>query len=486
MRIFSNRIALARLIVICLLYFFGGRHSLLAQNPLSPSASRYAGLLSGQVNPASLSFNVPTWTVHLGSTQAYFQNNLVSMQRLNVLGLIAGNDVSIELDNQNNRNAGPINADVLIQDHIDKPLTMQLGSQVMPIGLFFQFNKHAFGLSNQLRQNIYWDGFGARGFRQIWEGIRYEPLRDSLVSSPGMKFQADLYIETSLSYAYRFYETRREAMSAGVSVKLLNGLQTYQLDMTGFDYRVRFDSVFFTRFEGTYGRAVGNQGLGSGLGLAFDLGFNYVKIDQQAKRQSRTQSGIRCFNFAGKLRVRKPVPDYLWKLGVSWLDLGLINYDAPFFAVNSSGRYSTLGRFFTVGEPDFDADFLGELANNGVVAGTPSFSVGAPTALSVQFDGKIYPGVYLFAGIIQRTPMFGQFSMRRTNTLTVIPRVEHPLGEFAIPVTLTEYRYFNLGLSARIGPLAFGTDRFGTLFGLQRFSGADAWFSLNLFEFWRF
>jgi hypothetical protein len=40
-------------------------------------------------------------------------------------------------------------------------------------------------------------------------------------------------------------------------------------------------------------------------------------------------------------------------------------------------------------------------------------------------------------------------------------------------------------LSARIGPVSFGTDRLGELFGLKRVRGLDAYVSVDLFRFWR-
>ncbi|GEM_PF-1946734 len=457
-----------------------------AQNPLLIGSGGYAALYAGQVNPSALSFNKSNWTVHLPGAGASFQNNLISMQRVNLLSVMAGADVSIEIDNINNNRFGPAQGDVLIQEHIEQPLRLQQGAWTMPLGIYFQYQKHAFGLYSQLRQQIYWSGLSASGFKQLWEGILFEPLRDSTISNPGLRLQLDAWGEIGASYAYRFYETRTEAMSLGITAKALLGLQTLHLEMEAFDYTIRFpDTARFDRFEGQYARSLGDAGIQSGGGFALDLGFTYVKIDQQSTRRAGKNSKINCFNFAGKIRIRREVPEHLWKVGVSWLDLGLINYNAPYFVINSFANYSTRGKFFDFSQRDFDANFIGRLQANGAVAGDVSFSVGAPTALSLQFDGRIYQDFYLYAAILQRTPLFGTFKMRRTNYLAVSPRFELGWAEIGLPVTLTEYHYLNLGLSARLGPVLFGTDRFGSLFGLQRISGADAYVAVNVFDFWK-
>lgn len=182
--------------------------------------------------------------------------------------------------------------------------------------------------------------------------------------------------------------------------------------------------------------------------------------------------------------MRKDAPDYLWKLGVSLLDVGVIRYNANQYAVNSQATYSTQARFFDLSQRNHDAGLMDPLIAGGNVIASTGFTVGAPTAMSVQFDGKIYEQFYFYAGWVQRMPFLGDYSMRRTNYLTAAARFELPYVEVNIPMTWIEYEWLNIGLSTRIGPVMIGTDGIGSLLGLHRSSGADIYFGLNLFEFW--
>jgi hypothetical protein len=221
-----------------------------------------------------------------------------------------------------------------------------------------------------------------------------------------------------------------------------------------------------------------------GIVFAVDLGYTYVKIDTYTSRRPKKRRSTRSFNFRRGGPVRKDAPDYLWKLGVSVLDLGLIRYNSTQYAINSSATYNTTTKFFDLSQRNYDAGLMTPLLANGPAIATNGFSVGAPTALSVQFDGKVYEQFYFYAGWVQRLPLLGDFSMRRTNYLTAAARFELAKLEVNVPMTLIEYEWLNIGFSARFGPLMIGTDGFGSLFGLHRSSGADVYFGLNLFEFW--
>lgn len=152
--------------------------------------------------------------------------------------------------------------------------------------------------------------------------------------------------------------------------------------------------------------------------------------------------------------------------------------------MNSSGSYTTTTRFFDLSQQNYDAGLMDPLRANGAVIASTGFTVGAPTALSVQFDGKLYEQFYFYAGWVQRLPLLGDYSMRRTNYLTAAARFELPMVEVNIPMTLIEYQWLNIGLSARMGPMIIGTDGIGSLLGLHRSSGADIYFGFNFFEFW--
>lgn len=456
-----------------------------AQNPILYSAGRYAGIHGVQLNPSALSFNKPYWSVTLGGGGINVQNNLLSLTPVAWPRLALGADLFIKADNARNRLNGPVTGDVIAQEHIDQPLLLQQSLWVMPLGITFQLGKHGFALSNQIRQELFVEGLAARAMRHQWEGILFEPLLDSTVSSPGLEFQFNMWNETSLSYSYRFLHSWSRVASVGISAKVLVGMRSMNFGLDQFKYLIREpDTARFSQFDGLYARSMGADATGSGLGMAFDIGFTYGKIDQYTFRRPQKRRGVRSFNFRRRGPVRKPAPDYLWKVGVSVLDLGLISYNAPMFDINSRADFSATKPFFDFSQRDFDMNFVGELQGNGQVNIIDGYTIGAPTALSVQFDGKLYEQFYFYAGIVQRMPIMGDFKMKRTNYLTAALRMEYDWAEVTLPMTLIEYNQLSIGLAGRIGPLMLGTDRFGELVGISRVGAADFYLAFNLFDFW--
>jgi len=456
-----------------------------AQNPIMLASGRYSGSYGAQLNPSTLAFNRPFWSVQLMGAGAGFQNNLLSMKKLSFPAVLLGTNQFVLVDNDKARARpfGTDDADALIQEHIDQPMRLRQSAFAMPLAATFQLGKHGFGFFTQIRQQLHVDQLAARSVKQMWEGFLYEPLLDSLVSSQQLQFQFDAWSEIGATYSYRLYQSWTKSMSVGITAKALIGLQTLQMDLDQLDYTVSLpDSVRINNIQGRYARSLGPDD--NGLGFAVDVGYTFVKIDTYSSRRPKKRRSTGSFNFRRRGSVRKEAPDYLWKLGVSVLDLGMIRYNSTQYALNAKATYNTVTRFFDLSQQNYDAGFMDPLLANGAVIAAKGFSVGMPTALSVQFDGKIYEQFYFYAGWVQRLPIFGDYSMRRTNYLTAAGRFELAKIEVNIPMTLIEYEWLNIGLSARFGPVMIGTDGLGRLFGLHRSSGADIYFGLNLFEFW--
>ena len=174
------------------------------------------------------------------------------------------------------------------------------------------------------------------------------------------------------------------------------------------------------------------------------------------------------------------------KLGVSLLDLGLMRVNGFDFLM--AGQNVPIGlreQIFNFSEDPFDATFVDRVDGFGLLVPTSAYTVGAATALSVQFDYQVLPQFFVNASLMQRMPIFGQYKLGRINQFMVAPRFQTFWAEIGLPLSLLEYRYPQVGLAARIGPVSFGTDRLGELFGLKRVRGLDAYVSVDLFRFWR-
>jgi len=459
-----------------------------AQQSLSHAASSYSGLHGAAINPAQLSFNQRSWGVHFPGAGANFQNNSLVVDRINLLSLAFGRTYSFEVDNILNRSANA-QAEVFLRANFENPLDLRLQTWVMGLGGFVQYGRHAFGISAGARAFLELSKVGSAMATQLYEGLRFDSLLNQQISSPGLRLNLMGFSETNFTWSYRFLEKRTKAASFGVTAKILNVHQSAHLDFEQFDYTVSStsDTFLINNLGGTYGRSVGINGILSGGGLAFDLGFTYVDVDESQNNQLKTATGIECFNFrAPRNRKLTPPPAHFWKLGVSLLDLGVMRVNSfDFLMVGQDIPIGLRERIFDFSNEPFDATFVNRVDGFGLLAPTNTYTVGAATALSVQFDYQVMPMFYVNASLMQRVPLFGQYRLGRINQLMVAPRLQTFWAEIGLPISLLEYRYPQLGLSARIGPLSFGTDRLGELLGLKRVRGLDAYVSVDLFRFWR-
>lgn len=459
-----------------------------AQQSLAHAASSYSGLHSAAVNPSQLSFNQRSWGIHLPGVGANLQNNSLVVDRINLLATAFGRTYSFEVDNSLNRRTNA-QAEIFLRANFDNSLDLRLQTWVMGLGGFLQYGRHAFGLSVGGRAFLELSNMAPAMATQLYEGLRFDSLLDQQISSPGLRFNLLAFTETNLTWSYRFLQKRTRGASIGVTAKLMNVHQSAHLDFEQFDYSVgsASDTFLISNLGGTYGRSVGDNGILSGGGLAFDVGFTFVDVDENPGNAQKTSASINCFNFLSK-RNRKftAPPPHFWKLGISLLDLGLMRLNAfDFLMVGQGIPIGLREQLFNFSEEPFDATFKNRVDSFGLLGPSNTYTVGAPTALSVQFDYQVVPFFYVNASLMQRVPLFGQYKLGRINQLMVAPRLQTFWAEIGLPMSLLEYRYPQVGLSARIGPVSFGTDRLGELFGLKRVRGLDAYVSVDLFRFWR-
>ena len=105
-----------------------------------------------------------------------------------------------------------------------------------------------------------------------------------------------------------------------------------------------------------------------------------------------------------------------------------------------------------------------------------------PTFMSVQFDYNLWASrVYVNGTIIQGIPAGRRtFGVRHANSLSVTPRYESYWIELALPFSLYEYRYPQMGAAVRLGPLTVGTDKLISWISRTDLYGADIYMHLKI------
>lgn len=181
---------------------------------------------------------------------------------------------------------------------------------------------------------------------------------------------------------------------------------------------------------------------------------------------------------------------YRWKLGLSILDIGHLTFD----------RQAQLHYFEQEDFADLDGDdywrfmhldsvrnivrYFSEdvLGDSDMSSMPPIFSVGLPSALSLQMDYNFSPGWFVSGTYIGSLKLHRQ-TMARGQVLAVTPRYESYWYGFSMPVTWYQWTNVNVGMSMRLGPLTIGTHDLGSIFGNKRWSGAGIYGAVKLYPF---
>lgn len=459
-----------------------------AQYPLSAAAGGYGGLQSAFVNPAHLSYNWLPWGIHLPGVGFSIQNNGLRADRFGGLAALGGRSYTFDLDNVASRTNGS-NPDILIRN-------LGLGSNsfksqlwVQGLGGYMHWGYHSFGLGIGNRSFNELSNIGRDMFRHFNEGIRFDSLLNVPVSSNGLVFQASTFTEVQLAWSWRFLNKVNRSASVGVVAKPVLGYRGGHGNIEELTYTVTNTDTFrLNRFSGDYANTSSRPYFDGWRGIGFDFGFEYVAVNPNGPDELRRQrSQISCSPFGAKIKRNiKPIPNHLWRIGISLLDVGSFRSKGTrYLGVADSLSASVLDPAIISGQ-GAEPFFINLIDNGGILLiDSTGYTIGLATAIGVQADFWIIDKFYVHASAVQRIPMFGDYRLTRLNQWMVAPRYESPWVEVGLPLSLYEYSHLQLGIWARLGPLTFGTDRLGELLGFRGLMGADAYASINLLPFWK-
>jgi len=449
---------------------------LLSQEMLGVTLGNYSGTAGLMVNPAMITNNKSLLDIHLVSADVFFRNNFAYIPK---------EDFSLW--------------DVFKKDYVFPTYTDKdkyfiyyknqelknatINVRLMGPSFMLQVGKHGFGLTTGVR-------FFSSGNRLPWEmpvftyeGLDYGELHHINFIDYNFDFSSTAWMEVGLSYGYDVYEFLDKKLTLGISVKKLWGYSGVYAEARNGDYIVLDDSTISIRdFNAQIGFALPNDNnqngfnqtgstfKGSGMGL--DLGIVYTRKKKVGTNVWR----------GGKL-CSQTYDDYFYRLGISILDIGWLNYKSNaqlhsfedievFWEQVDTLKYRNTNQFITDLSTIMYGDPNTSLSDNKI-------KIGLPTALSVQFDYHITPKIYMGAFWIH--PLrFNNHALRRPAQLALVPRFETYCFEFSVPISLYEYQYPRVGVAARFYFLTIGTERLGTYLGMADMNGLDIYASIKL------
>ena len=439
--------------------------------------NNYSGINSASINPALLTGSKTYLDINLLGADIFFKNNwaYVPKEDKNIWDFV-NSDTLIPVYGKYRYNG--------LYTYYKNTNKKHLNESVRIIGpsAMLQNGDHAFGISVSSRvvssaNNIPWE---IPVF--IYEGLTYDYLQGVNFNDDNFDFSTLAWTEISASWAYDFKRIYKGKFTLGVSGKFLLGHSGAYSINNNANYIVHDPrNIEFFNYDSEYGFALPFDYnsfdplyLGpyvKGYGLAFDLGIVFTKL-KNSFPASR-----------GRRLCSKPYEEYLYRVGISLLDLGGISFNKnaqkhTFDNVSVFWHeFDTLEyRSFNVGMQQLSKAFYGDPYKSNT---SDKISIGLPSAISLQFEGNFFKNAYLSVLWIQSL-RFSRKQVQRPNQIALVPRYENSFIAFSLPISVVNYKYVRLGAAIRFGSITVGTERLGILLGLTDLDGMDIYFSIKL------
>jgi len=432
-------------------WFIVGVHFLLALQAFaqhnSAVSDRYTPTNSVLLNPASIADPRPFVDFRLVGVSAQVENNLYLLPGGNIT-----NAINADVEDGVKYNAA-VNADIY------------LPAMVIAKGY------RSFGFNIRQRNMVYGKNVTSDVAGFIKNGLNYPRQHNQVYNSDNFYVKYMSWAELGLNYAQIIKRDGDVIMTAGGSLKLLNGMGHLAMLVDNQTYEV--DSLHVNIHSTQSKMGLSTPGASLGMGVGADLGFEFRKMltDDNA------------FHTPHSVRSKCGIKEYKYKFGVSLIDLGFINFkrstyhwafenDSIFWNNYETNNIDGITKMNTV------------LTNSSANAGSTlenknKFTALMPLALNAQFDYNLENNFFFYSslelGLHQRLTM----GTERVSRLSLIPRYERERITAALPVTISRHQKPGLGFYLRAYFFSIGTNNFVPLLLKNDTYGADVYVSLN-------
>lgn len=437
-----------------------------AQEQLGMRLERFSGIYGATINPSNTAYNPNRWELSLFTAEVFFENNYAFLKNTSLQNALRNTNNIVSVEDAPRENP---TTDAILLDYFNGSRKMHAVAQSRVSGPGFSFRigeQHVVGLTTAIRSEV--------SSYKIPEILAYRTIsdlpRNQAINIPPAGLTGMVWGEIGLHYSRQ--QTDADLHTAwGISPKYLLGYEGfYTRAQSNFDYTQRLgDTVAFGSADWDYALTLGNvsdpdntrlRRQGGGFGL--DAGFSWAKPGDDEG-------------------------DYAWRLGISVIDLGFVRFNK-----NAERHHIAFDTLLTVSDADFPSrnnvsEVLGDVSQ--AFLGDPAaslqrraFSIGLPTAVSVQGEVRIRPDFFVSALLIQRTPLLA-YNVKRPNTLAVVPRIERRWWSFSLPLVLNDWQSLRIGAAARLGWLYVGSDQIGSFFNKNKLTGGDIYVGLKINAF---
>ncbi len=448
----------------------------LGQQMLGSVFSNFGGINTAQINPALITGSKVYLDVNIVSVNSFFKNDwaYIPKQDKNIWEIIRMDTIIPKYGEYKYTGM------YTYYDNLN-PKTFTQSTRVIGPSAMLQAGQHAFGIGIQTRMVVSAKDIPYEIPLFIYEGLTYDSLQNVIFDDNDFSFSSLTWSEVSASWGYDFHRFYKSKLSFGVNAKLLLGHEgAYSVNKNAkyvvYDPR----TIEFYNYEAEYGMAlpidydseepIYQNPLVKGYGLGLDVGFVFTRLKNSFPHRG------------GRKLCSKPYEEYLYRIGISLLDIGGITFKQNAQKHNFDNVNVYWAEFDTLEYHNLNVT-MQQLSQAFYDDPNKSktddkISIGLPTTISLQFEGNFIKDIYLAALWIQPI-QFNAKQVRQPSQISIIPRYENSLFALSLPVSLLEYEYLSLGAAVRVGPLTVGTERLGVLLGVSDIDGVDIYFSLK-------
>ncbi len=443
-----------------------------AQEMLGLVNGNYSGTNSLLINPGYLTCSKLYLDINLFTTNLFFQNNYLYIDRSEdkIFDILKDPPKSLSSTRQ-----------FIHELENDEKKSAFYNLRIYGLSAMLVLGRHSFAISNSIRSagSIIDVPYMAANLGLF--GIADNPLHYRSFEAEEFMLIDLTWEEFNLSYAYILNATGKNQWSIGVTIKNMFGIAGGYFLNNKIDYSVSNDSISINiNFDGEYAYSLPldytdnsftSDNLYKGYNVGFDFGIYY-------------QKNIKANPYFGVDKIKEQkFNEYNYRIGLSLLDVGCIKFkeNAKHYVYNdASTDWQNLNALSFTNLDQYNKDIsYAFYSDSNLTLYNNQFSVCLPTAMSIQLDFNLMKNWYL-NGIYFQGINLGEICIKRPSQLSVSIRYESKLFAFCIPFSLYEVKSPRIGIAVKVYYLTIGTDKLNNLFNYKSFSGLDFYASVKI------
>ena len=420
--------------------------------------NNYTGIMSSLLNPAApansrVGFELNLFTMQTGFANDAYQTTFSNMFKSELYDNPV-KDVNYFRTKNTETRAASVNFDILgpsiqlsLSDHSAATLYTRLRTMVNGGGI----NSALLDIAeNEFQDNVLYK-----------------------LGSP--RFSSHAFGEVALSYAHAFTKNPQHVFKVGLTGKYISGMGALvnhmdnvivEYDNTG-DKFTTLQAKTHSLFSAGFGnislddptldnifQAIGDN-VSKGSGIGADIGFQYEYRPQGRALDYKTDKG----------RLSRHDNPYMFKLGMSLLDIGSVSYKTGTpsgdYRLNADGKATAI---FNTQAGETIQQYISRLQNTeNVLVATPidKFTMSLPTTLNINADYHPFGNLYVGAGAMINLIDKKSISKNATyyeSVYQLTPRLESRRFTLFVPMSFDVVRQFTAGVGVQLGPLTLGSN----------------------------